>query len=40
VVVPKVGRLAIFPSYFWHGTGRFVSDAVRMTVAFDAQPRH
>ena len=39
VVVPKVGRLAIFPSYFWHGTGRFVSDAVRMTVAFDAQPR-
>jgi tetratricopeptide (TPR) repeat protein len=39
VVTPKVGRLAIFPSYFWHGTGAFVSEAVRMTVAFDAQPR-
>jgi tetratricopeptide (TPR) repeat protein len=39
VVVPKEGRLAIFPSYFWHGTGGFVSEAVRMTVAFDALPR-
>lgn len=39
VVVPKEGRLAIFPSYFWHGTGGFESEAVRMTVAFDALPR-
>lgn len=39
VVTPKVGRLVIFPSYFWHGTGAFESDAVRMSVAFDALPR-
>jgi hypothetical protein len=39
VVTPRVGRLAIFPSYFWHGTAAFHSDAVRMTVAFDALPR-
>lgn len=38
VVTPRAGRLAIFPSYFWHGTGAFSSDAVRMTVAFDALP--
>jgi tetratricopeptide (TPR) repeat protein len=39
VVAPKVGRLAIFPSYFWHGTARFESAWARMTVAFDALPR-
>lgn len=39
VVVPREGRLVIFPSYFWHGTGGFVSEAVRMSVAFDALPR-
>jgi tetratricopeptide (TPR) repeat protein len=39
VVAPKVGRLAIFPSYFWHGTAKFESAWQRMTVAFDALPR-
>jgi tetratricopeptide (TPR) repeat protein len=39
VVVPVAGRLVLFPSYFWHGTGGFESEAVRMTVAFDALPR-
>jgi hypothetical protein len=35
---PKVGRLVIFPSYFWHGTVPFESDQPRLTVAFDAVP--
>ena len=35
---PKVGRLVLFPSYFWHGTLPFSSDAPRLTVAFDAVP--
>lgn len=39
VVMPKPGRLAIFPSYFWHGTAPFESAEPRMTVAFDALPR-
>lgn len=38
MVRPKVGRLALFPSYFWHGTVPFVGDTARLTVAFDAQP--
>jgi hypothetical protein len=39
VVTPAVGRLAIFPSYLWHGTAKFESESPRMTVAFDAVPR-
>jgi hypothetical protein len=35
---PKVGRLIIFPSYFWHGTVPFEGDQPRLTVAFDALP--
>jgi len=35
---PRVGRLVIFPSYFWHGTIPFESDQPRLTVAFDALP--
>ncbi|HEX6218460.1 MAG TPA: putative 2OG-Fe(II) oxygenase [Sphingomicrobium sp.] len=35
---PKVGRLVLFPSYFWHGTMPFESDEPRLTVAFDAVP--
>ena len=35
---PRVGRLVIFPSYFWHGTLPFASEQPRMTVAFDALP--
>ena len=38
VAVPQVGRLVLFPSYFWHGTMPFESDDYRLTVAFDAAP--
>ena len=33
-VEPKPGRLALFPSYMWHGTRPF-SEGERLTVAFD-----
>lgn len=35
---PQVGRLIVFPSYFWHGTLPFQSAHPRLTVAFDALP--
>jgi hypothetical protein len=35
---PQVGRLVLFPSYFWHGTLPFEGDAHRLTVAFDMAP--
>ena len=38
VEIPEVGRLVVFPSYFWHGTMPFESNQHRMTVAFDAEP--
>ncbi len=38
VVRPAVGMLALFPSYFWHGTVPFSSSQARMTVAFDVVP--
>lgn len=39
VIEPKPGRLALFPSYAWHGTRPF-GEGERMTVAFDvAFPR-
>ena len=38
IVQPSVGKLVLFPSYFWHGTVPFQSDAMRLTVAFDAIP--
>jgi tetratricopeptide (TPR) repeat protein len=38
IEAPRVGRLVIFPSYFWHGTLPFESGQPRMTVAFDALP--
>ena len=37
-IKPKVGHLALFPSYMWHGTEPFISDAGRMTVAMDVTP--
>lgn len=37
-VEPKPGRLVLFPSYLWHGTVPFSSDAERLTVAFDVVP--
>lgn len=33
-VEPKPGRLALFPSYTWHGTRPF-AEGERMTIAFD-----
>jgi tetratricopeptide (TPR) repeat protein len=38
VVTPVPGRLAIFPSYAWHGTVPFTSAVPRLTAAFDALP--
>lgn len=38
VVQPKEGLLVLFPSYLWHGTTPFVSDAARLTIAFDVAP--
>lgn len=37
-VKPEVGYLVLFPSYFWHGTVPFESDADRLTIAFDVVP--
>ncbi|HUE65627.1 MAG TPA: putative 2OG-Fe(II) oxygenase, partial [Rhizomicrobium sp.] len=39
VVTPAVGKLVLFPSYFWHGTARFMANHPRLTVAFDVVPR-
>jgi uncharacterized protein (TIGR02466 family) len=38
IETPKVGKLVLFPSYFWHGTMPFESQDYRLTVAFDAAP--
>ncbi|MCJ9430443.1 2OG-Fe(II) oxygenase family protein [Kordiimonas marina] len=38
IVRPEVGKLALFPSYMWHGTIPFMSDEHRITVAFDFVP--
>ena len=35
---PQPGLLALFPSYFWHGTVPFSSEQKRLTVAFDLVP--
>ncbi len=35
---PRQGRLALFPSYMWHGTVPFEDQRPRMTIAFDMQP--
>ncbi len=36
-IVPAIGRLALFPSWLWHGTRSF-AEGERMTVAFDVIP--
>jgi tetratricopeptide (TPR) repeat protein len=38
LIEPKVGKLLLFPSYFYHGTVPFDEDAFRTTVAFDIVP--
>lgn len=35
---PAVGKLVLFPSYFYHGTVPFADDAYRTTIAFDVVP--
>jgi hypothetical protein len=37
LIEPAVGRLVLFPSYFWHGTIPF-PEGERMTIAFDIKP--
>ena len=37
-IQPVPGRLVLFPSYMWHGTLPFRSEAARITIAFDAVP--
>ncbi len=37
-VKPIVGRLVLFPSYYWHGTVPFTSSDNRVTIAFDVVP--
>ena len=37
-IKPSVGKLVLFPSYFWHGTVPFTSDDMRLTIAFDVVP--
>lgn len=37
-IQPEAGKLALFPSYMWHGTVPFESDQLRTTVVFDIVP--
>lgn len=37
-VQPRPGRLALFPSFMWHGTSPFRDDDPRTTIAFDVIP--
>jgi hypothetical protein len=37
VIAPKVGHLALFPSWMWHATRPF-TNGERLTVAFDVAP--
>jgi tetratricopeptide (TPR) repeat protein len=37
-VQPVVGRLVLFPSFYWHGTFPFASSRDRLTIAFDVVP--
>ncbi|HEY5336819.1 MAG TPA: tetratricopeptide repeat protein [Rhizomicrobium sp.] len=39
IIQPEIGKLVLFPSYMWHGTVPFRSDAARTTVAFDVVPK-
>jgi tetratricopeptide (TPR) repeat protein len=38
IVSPAVGKLVLFPSYYWHGTVPFVANEARLAVAFDVAP--
>lgn len=39
IIKPELGKLALFPSYMWHGTVPFNDDQPRITIAFDMQPK-
>jgi tetratricopeptide (TPR) repeat protein len=38
-VNPQVGKLVLFPSYYWHGTETFSAADPRLAVAFDVLPK-
>lgn len=38
ILRPEPGRLALFPSYMWHGTVPFSDKEPRITIAFDMMP--
>lgn len=38
VIRPEPGRLALFPSFMWHGTVPFEDEQPRVTIAFDMTP--
>jgi tetratricopeptide (TPR) repeat protein len=38
-VQPRPGRLALFPSYMWHGTNAIHGSEARVCIAFDVRPR-
>lgn len=38
VIQPQPGKLALFPSYLWHGTIPFNDPEPRITIAFDMTP--
>ncbi len=38
VIRPEPGKLALFPSYLWHGTVPFEDEQPRLTMAFDMTP--
>lgn len=38
-IEPRPGRVALFPSWMWHGTEPFTGGGERLTMAFDVQPR-
>lgn len=38
LIRPRVGHLALFPSYCWHGTVPFDGPTPRITIAFDLLP--
>lgn len=39
-VNPTRGSVVLFPSYFWHGTEKFLGPGFRITTPFDAVPIH
>lgn len=39
-IKPEAGCLALFPSFFWHGTQAFKSNEPRVSIAFDLTPKN